>query len=224
MSCQPVVDGPMDDPEIVARQAQAARDGGAAGLRLEVVETVRTVAQSCNLPTIGIMKRDLPNSPVRITPWLEDVDALIEAGAAIVAYDATLRERPVAAAKIAQRIRDGGAIAMADCATRADGRRALEEGADILGTTLSGYAYEEAAETAGPDLPLVAEFSAMDAYVIAEGRYHMPTDAAAAIDNGADAVVVGSAITRIEHITGWYATAIHGAHKKANLVRRPVTL
>ena len=33
-SCQPVDDGPMDKPEIVAAMAQASVIGGAAGLRI----------------------------------------------------------------------------------------------------------------------------------------------------------------------------------------------
>ena len=37
-SCQPVDDGPMDKPEIVAAMAQASVVGGAAGLRIEVLE------------------------------------------------------------------------------------------------------------------------------------------------------------------------------------------
>ena len=44
---------------------------------------------------IGLIKRDLPDSPVRITPFLEDVAALAAAGAAIIAVDATDRPRPV---------------------------------------------------------------------------------------------------------------------------------
>ena len=40
---------------------------------------------------------------------------------------------------------------------------------------------------------------------------HMRTQAAQAIAAGAHAVVVGSAITRIEHVTGWFAEAVSGA-------------
>ena len=40
-SCQPVDDGPMDKPEIVAAMAQASVIGGAAGLRIEGVENLK---------------------------------------------------------------------------------------------------------------------------------------------------------------------------------------
>jgi putative N-acetylmannosamine-6-phosphate epimerase len=54
----------------------------------------------------------------------------------------------------------------------------------------------------------VAEFGK---FVVAEGRYNRPELAVKAIKAGADAVVVGSAITRPEHITSWFAQDIHDA-------------
>ena len=47
--------------------------------------------------------------------------------------------------------------------------------------------------------------------VFAEGRIRTPAQAADAIARGATAVVVGSAITRVEHITNWFAEAIAAA-------------
>ncbi|HIA5331883.1 N-acetylmannosamine-6-phosphate 2-epimerase, partial [Salmonella enterica subsp. enterica serovar Dublin] len=47
--------------------------------------------------------------------------------------------------------------------------------------------------------------------VIAEGRYNSPALAAEAIRYGAWAVTVGSAITRLEHICGWYNDALKKA-------------
>ena len=213
VSCQPVARGPMDDTAIIAAMALAAELGGAAGLRIEGVATVERVRKSTTLPIIGIVKRDLGGSPVRITPLLDDVDALVAAGADIIAYDATKRKRPVPTGEIAARVRDQGALAMADCASVEDGMRALEEGAEILGTTLAGYAYRELPEHVSPDLTLVQEFASMDGFVIAEGRMRTPDEAALAINHGADAVVVGSAITRVEHITSWFADAIAEAAK-----------
>ena len=43
---------------------------------------------------------------------------------------------------------------------------------------------------------------------MAEGRIRSPEHAKAAIGRGAWCVTVGSAITRQEHITGWFARAI----------------
>jgi len=201
----------MDSTAVVAAMGLAAEHGGAAGLRIESVASVSRLSTVTRLPIIGIVKRDLSGSRVRITPMLEDVDALAAAGAQIIAYDATQRERPVSTAQIVARVRELGALAMADCATIEDGKQALAEGAHILGTTLSGYANGDLPEHAPPDLDLVRELAAMDAFVIAEGRFRTPNEAAQAIAYGADSVVVGSAITRIEHITSWFSEAIADA-------------
>jgi len=211
VSCQPVPGGPMDTTAIVAAMGLAAEYGGAAGLRIEGIASVSRMRTVTALPIIGIVKRDISGSPVRITPTLEDVDALVTAGAGIIAYDATQRKRPVPTAEIVARIRDKGALAMADCARIEDGHQALAEGADILGTTLSGYAYGELPEHAPPDLNLVRELAGLGAFVIAEGRFRTPDEAAEAIRHGADSIVVGSAITRIEHVTAWFSDAIREA-------------
>jgi N-acylglucosamine-6-phosphate 2-epimerase len=47
--------------------------------------------------------------------------------------------------------------------------------------------------------------------VIAEGRYNSPDRAAKAIELGAFSVTVGSAITRVEHITQWFVGSIENA-------------
>ena len=211
VSCQPAVDGPMDNTVIVTAMALAAQDGGAAGLRIESIESVRSVTTASTLPVIGIVKRVLSDSPVIITPLIEDVDGLADAGASIIAYDTTQRDRPIPTADIVRRINELGLLAMADCARLDDGRQALDEGAQILGTTLSGYAYQSLPEQSPPDLALVQEFAALDAYVIAEGRFRTPDEAGEAISCGADSVVVGSAITRIENVTGWFSDAIEDA-------------
>ncbi len=126
VSCQPVPDGPMDRPEIVAAFALAALAGGAAGLRIEGVANVVAVRAATDAPIIGIIKRDLDDSPVRITPYLEDVDALADAGADIIAVDATRRPRPVAVQPLIERIAARGLIAMADCATAEEGQAAYD--------------------------------------------------------------------------------------------------
>ena len=211
VSCQPVVGGAMDSTSIIVRMALAAADGGAGGLRVEGIESTRALRGATQLPIIGIVKRDLVDSPVRITPLLEDVDELVEAGADIVAYDATQRTRPFSTEDIVKRIRAKGALAMADCARLDDGRQALAEGAHLLGTTLSGYAFDVTHDDDSPDLSLIRQFAGLGSFVIAEGRFNTPSAAAEAIHHGADAVVAGSAITRIEHITSWYSDAIREA-------------
>lgn len=198
----------MDNAQIISSQAQAAKFGGAGGLRVEGSANVYAVAMACDLPLIGLIKRDLEDSPVRITPLLQDVDLLAANGAEIIAFDATQRERPEPTANMIQCIHGAGAVAMADCSTLDDALRAVHEGADIVASTMSGYTGEELAEDSPPDLDLVEAMSKLDGFVVAEGRIRTPGDAARAMQHGADAVVVGSAITRIEHITSWFAKSI----------------
>lgn len=208
VSCQPVDDGPMDQPDIVAAMAAAAVAGGAAGVRIEGVENLRAARAAVDVPIIGIVKRDLNDSPVRITPFAEDVRALAGAGANIIAYDATDRTRPEPATVLISAILQAGRLAMADCATLADGRRALADGAAILGTTLSGYTDETAGRGDVVDTDLIAAFHDLNVFVMAEGRLNTPGRAAAAMAAGADAVTVGTALTRLEHMTTWFRDAV----------------
>lgn len=210
VSCQPVPDGPLDTVEAVVAFALAAEAAGAVGLRIEGVANVAAVAEVSRLPIIGLIKRDLDDSPVRITPFIDDVRALVEAGATIVAVDATDRRRPITAAKLIREIKRLGVLAMADISTEQEARAALAAQADIVGTTMAGYTGAGQAP-ALPDLELVRQCAGLGAVVFAEGRYNSPALAADAIRAGADVVVVGSAITRVEHITTWFREAIAAA-------------
>lgn len=205
VSCQPVVGGPMDDDDTVCRLARAALAGGAAGLRIEGARRVARVRAQTDAPVIGLVKRDLPDSPVRITPWLEDIAALARAGAHIIAVDATRRVRPASLPDQLQAIHAAGALAMADCADETDALAAHALGFDLLGSTLSGYTGE--AVPALPDIELVQRLSRRGLRVMAEGRYHRPDQVRTAFAVGAFAVTVGTAITRTELITGWFVQA-----------------
>lgn len=209
VSCQPVPGSPLDKPEIVAAMAQAAVQAGAVAVRIEGVVNLKATRKLISVPIIGIIKRDLPDSPVRITPLLDDVDALAQAGADIIAFDGTERPRPVSVAAIIERIHQHSCAAMADCSSLEDGTQCHLLGAEIIGTTLSGYTTDVVPEA--PDFPLVRALSAKGYRVIAEGRFNSPALAAQAIQHGAWAVTVGSAITRLEHICQWYRDALVGA-------------
>ncbi|MBL8699728.1 MAG: putative N-acetylmannosamine-6-phosphate 2-epimerase [Alphaproteobacteria bacterium] len=209
-SCQPVPGGAFDRPDLVAAFARAVADGGAKGLRIEGLANVAAVAAASALPIIGLIKRDLRDSAVRITPHRDDVTALAAAGARIVAFDATRRARPAPVAELVAAAHAAGALAMADCAALADAQDALAAGADILGTTLSGYVGPDPVP-ALPDLDLVRAMSGLPRPVFAEGRLNTPALAGEAMRAGAFAVVVGSAITRPEHVARWFADAVAAA-------------
>ncbi|KKB86501.1 N-acetylmannosamine kinase [Devosia limi DSM 17137] len=209
VSCQPVDDGPLDTVEAIVAFALAARDGGARALRIEGAVNVAAVAKACDLPIVGIVKRDLDGFPVRITPYLDDVNDLADAGAHIIAVDATDRPHPVSVPALLAAIHARGRLAMADLADISEATHAKALGFDIIGTTMSGY-------TGGPiprepDLEFLAACRTLGGTVVAEGRYNTPAAAAAAMRAGASAVCVGSAITRTEHVTGWFRSAVDGA-------------
>ncbi|WGE33698.1 N-acetylmannosamine-6-phosphate 2-epimerase [Actinobacillus genomosp. 1] len=208
-SCQPVDDGPMDKPEIVAAMAQASLIGGAAGLRIEGVDNLKATRPTVKAPIIAIVKRDLPDSPVRITPFLQDIEDLAAAGADIIAVDGTERVRPVTIEEALKRIHELGCLAMADCSTLAEGLYCQQLGFDIVGSTMSGYTGGEVPHE--PDYQLVKDLKAAGCFVMAEGRYNSPQLAKTAIEIGADCVTVGSALTRLEHIVGWFADEIKTA-------------
>ncbi|PRH84393.1 N-acetylmannosamine-6-phosphate 2-epimerase [Labrys okinawensis] len=196
----------MDRTEIVVGFALAAAAGGAAALRIEGLANVRAVRAATSLPVIGLVKRAEANTPVFITPLLQDVADLADAGADIIAFDATQRVRPVSVPALIAAIHAAGRQSMADCADLADAVAAAEAGASVIGTTLSGYVGGPVPEE--PDIGLVRRVVALGRPVFAEGRYRTLAQVQAARQAGADAVVVGSAITRPEHITSWFVEAV----------------
>lgn len=206
VSCQPVDDGPLDHDEVVARMAEAALSGGAQALRIEGAARLAHVRR--RLPQallIGIVKRSVADSPVRITPEVSDVQALADAGADVIAVDATARPRPATVEALLESIRARGIFSMADCATLADGREAARLGFDIVGTTLSGYTGGPV--PAEPDWQLLEELAADHPRVMAEGRIHTPSQVREALALGAWSVTVGTAITRTELVTQWFAAS-----------------
>lgn len=215
-SCQPVDDGPMDSPEIVSAMAQASIAGGAIAVRIEGIKNIKATRVKITAPIIGIIKRDLTDSEIRITPFIDDVIALAKAGADIIAIDATHRPRPVAVAQLVKAIHDAGCVVMADCSNFDEGMESQQLGVEIIGTTMSGYVGKCVPNE--PDLALVTALSQSGCFVMAEGRYNSPELAKFAIESGAACVTIGSAITRIEHICSWFAAAVHSADISSNEV------
>lgn len=208
-SCQPVRGGPLDRPPLVAALAQATLAGGAVGLRIEGLADLAATRPAASVPIIGLVKREVAGSPVYITPELSDVQALAQAGADIIAFDATARPRPVGVGAMIEAIHARGCQVIADISTLEEGLAAHRLGADLVGTTLSGYT-DYSPRREGPDLELVRELSRRGVRVIAEGRIATPLQARQALDAGAFAVTVGTALTRVECVTQGFVEALGG--------------
>jgi len=211
VSCQPVPNGPLDRPEIVADYVRATRDGGASGFRIEGVENIRAARNATDLPIIGLIKHPYGDVPSWITGTLDAVASIVDAGAEIVAIDATARPRPAPIGALFGKAKDLGALILADVAQADEGQAAVDAGADAVASTLS-LACEDSTGRPCPDFTLISKLAAsLSVPVIAEGNVRTPSDAAAAKAAGAWAVVVGSAITRPEFVTRWFADAIDSA-------------
>lgn len=210
VSCQAYPGEPLRHPETMAQMAEAAVAGGAVGLRAQGLADISFIKGRAEVPLIGLWK--VGHDGVFITPTLRHAVAVREAGAEIVALDGTRRPRPdgLTLADTIAALRVGApTVVMADCGSLDDALAARDAGADLIGTTLAGYTGERP-RTEGPDLDLLAQLVTRlpDIPIIAEGRIHTPTQARAALDTGAHAIVVGTAITHPTTITGWFTQAL----------------
>jgi N-acylglucosamine-6-phosphate 2-epimerase len=214
VSVQAPEGSPLRDPDVIAAMAEASLRKGASGVRLESPEHIGAVRRRCpDALIVGLWKRTYPDSAVYITPGWEEIRAVWGAGADLVAIDATGRLRPGAqdlAVLIERARQELGAPLMADVDSVANGLRAAELGCRWVGTTLYGYTEETAAQTPpGWELlpPLRRELPA-EVALICEGGVASPEQARRALDQGADAVVVGTAITGIDLQVTAYCRAL----------------
>lgn len=208
VSCQAPPGDPMRETATLVRLALSAVAGGGAAIRANEPAVVAAIVEAVDLPVIGLWKDG--DIGVYITPTVRHALAVAEAGAAVVAADATDRPRPdgSAFADIVEAVHAAGALVMADVATFEEGVTAAARGADFVSTTLSGYVPGTPKQT-GPDLDLVAALSAaIDVPVVAEGRINTPQDAAEALRRGAHSVVVGTAITAPTALTARFVAGI----------------
>lgn len=206
-SCQPIPQGPMDKSSIILAIAKSSLIGGAKGLRIEGERNIKLIKKNLSVPIIGLIKRNLLNFPVIITPYLSDVDKIAKAGADIIAFDATNRNRPESIINIINRIKKYKKISMADCSSINDIRNAIKCNVDIISTTLSGYTGDKIPKN--PDFQLLKKSINLKIPIIAEGRFSTPFLAKKAIIMGAHSVVVGTALNRVEIITNNFVKTIN---------------
>ncbi len=225
VSCQAPAQSPLHDPQIIAAIAQTSVMNGAVGVRIDSPDHIRAVRDRLdanpksniqhpksadpihavhdrlNAPIIGLWKQQFPDSDVYITPQFRHARAIAQAGADIIAIDGTPRRRPgdESLATLVQQIhRKLGKPVMADVDTLESAIAAADAGADIIGTTLYGYT-AATQHCKPPGLDLLKEMAnSLTVYLICEGGITSPKMARQALDMGAYAVVVGTAITGID--------------------------
>ncbi len=162
VSCQAEEGSPFNSPEFIAAFAKAAVLGGATAVRVRDPENVASVRKVVTLPVIGLTKGYYSTGTVLITPNIDDVIRLVDAGADIVAVDATRRPRPdgTSGAEFLRLVKSTVKVAvMADISNLDEGVTAADAGADYVSTTLSGYTEETKHANGLPDLDLVRAIS-----------------------------------------------------------------
>lgn len=206
VSVQAMPNEPLYVENCLAAMIKSVVKGGAGGLRVAGTRDVKNAKAITDIPVIGITKPDvIPQNYkeiVYITPTLEDVIKLVDAGADIIAFDATLRHRKSSLAEMIKYIHINKRVAMADISTYEEGIEAEKAGVDILSTTLAGYTLESKDSPKGPDFPLLEKLvKNVKIPVVLEGRIWEPEEVNRAFEIGAHCVVIGSAITRPQLIT-----------------------
>lgn len=200
VSCQFFKDEPIYTKDMAAIQAKSAQWAGAVGIRANSPEQIKQIKEVCTLPIIGLYKQWYKGSYVHVTPTMEHVDAIVEAGADIIAVDGTFElnhfgERGVDQIPKIKKKYPNIPI-FADCSCVEEAEMAAQYGAEIVATSLYGYT-SKTAHLEGANFRMLAEMCRKlkdKAYVIMEGHIMTPDDAMKAVFLGAHAVVVGGAI------------------------------
>lgn len=197
VSCQ-VPDGtPIDTPEFIAAQAETVLQAGAVGIRAQGIANVAAIARVVSVPIIGLIKRYSDSTSIHITPEVDDVLNLEQAGATIVAIDATgrLRENGLSFPTFMEELRNRTEVPiLADVDTVEAALLAESLGCDAVATTLSGYTSAPAPQL--PNIELIKEISkVIKVPIIAEGGFNKQEQVIQAFNSGAWSVCIGTAIT-----------------------------
>jgi N-acylglucosamine-6-phosphate 2-epimerase len=216
VSCQASEGDSLDNLDTLTRIAISVLRGGAGGLRAEGVPRIAAFRAITQLPIIGLIKAYDINGDVYITPDFRSAKAVSDAGADIIALDCTARRLTAAEPwpELIRRIHtELNRPVLADIATLEDALAAERAGADAVATTLYGYT-AETANIRAVSWPLIQSIVAhLTIPALVEGHITNPEGVRRALDLGATAVVVGSAITRPETITARFVDAAHGLAK-----------
>lgn len=216
VSCQTQKDEPIYTEDMVVKMAECAKWAGAVGIRANSPEQISQIKAAVDLPVIGLWKIWHEDTDVFITPTMEAVEAIMEAGADIVALDCTKQtthEGTVAWDLLPQvKAKYPEVTTFADVSTLEEGRRAVDNGADIVAPTLYGYT-AATSDIEGADYRMVADMCRElgdECYMMMEGHVYTPEDAMKCIFLGCHSVVVGSAITRPHYTAKRFVDLLSG--------------
>jgi N-acylglucosamine-6-phosphate 2-epimerase len=210
VSCQASEGDPLDDLDTLTRIATSVLRGGAGGLRAEGIPRIAAFRAITQLPIIGLVKTYDTNGDVYITPDFYSAKAISNAGADIIALDCTARRltAPEPWPELIRRIHtELNRPVLADIATLEDALAAEHAGADAVATTLYGFTTETANLRTVSWSLVQSLITRLTIPVLLEGHIIDPGQVRRALDLGATAVVVGSAITRPETIAARFAEA-----------------
>jgi N-acylglucosamine-6-phosphate 2-epimerase len=213
VSCQAWPGTPFyGDSRLMRAMAECALMAGAGGIRANGPDDIREIKKTVPLPMIGIWKA-LDKRGVRIiTPDFASAERLADAGADIIALDATFEARPAEEElrELVGRIKSELKLAvMADISNAEEALRAERCGADLAATTMAGYT-PYTVKTEGPDLDLIGTLvRTLTIPVVGEGRFSKPEEVREAIhQRGAHSVVVGTSITAPWEVAARFVRAI----------------
>jgi N-acylglucosamine-6-phosphate 2-epimerase len=210
VSCQAGQDSPLHGAASMAAMAAAAVAGGAGGIRANGPADIAAIRERVTVPILGINKLKASDGSIFITPNRQSVREVIAAGARLVALDGTARSRESgeALSEVIDSIHGAGAAALADISTLEEALEAAALGADMVGTTLSGYtSYSPQQEE--PDFALLEQLRRHSSVsFFAEGRIWTGEQARRALALGAAFVVIGTAITNPQAIAQRFVQAM----------------
>lgn len=197
------------------RMAWAAERAGASGIRANSVVDIQAIQDKVDLPIIGLLKIDYPDSDIYITPTMKEMRRIASTGVQVVACDVTGRKRPhdEKLIDIVKQMREEfpDTLLMADTATLDNVKEASDLGFDIIGTTMHGYTPDsQGLNIADNDFEYLKDvLKIAKGRVIAEGKIDTPQKAKKCIELGCHAVVVGGAITRPQQIATKFVEALN---------------
>ncbi len=218
VSCQALEDEPLHSSFIMGRMALAAQQGGAVGIRANSPQDIAEIRKNVDLPVIGIVKRNYPDSEAFITASMREVDELMSltseaAAPEIIALDARCGTRPnnQSFSDFFRAIKEKypNVLLMADCASFEEMQNAEKLGFDFIGTTLVGYTPEsKGVRIEDNNFALIRKaVEELNTPIIAEGNINTPEKVKTVMGLGVFSIVVGSAITRPKWITEQFVNA-----------------